>query len=169
MHTALILTLDEAYQAQFEALCGELADQGVATLRDEGVPAHVTLAMGEGLERVDYHGLAMPRFPHVASDAVATFGSHEGVYFLTVRPNREMLDCLEVVHHYLQGIPVRHDRFYTPDVWFPHVTVATSVEEQDVLKTMETIRWHIPIEGRALRLELWHASEPVCLKVIAEG
>lgn len=169
MATALILTLDDEFQQAWAELAEELEHHGVSTLRAQGIPAHVTLALGEGFERVSYSGLAMPRFPEVACDGVATFGATEGTYFLTVRPNAEMLTCSQTVHHWVAGIPVVHDRHYVPGDWLPHVTVATGVSPEQAPTVVETTRWHLPIIGRAARLELWNTVAGTRHGVLAQG
>lgn len=143
------LTFDPDTEAELRALCEELDEHAIPSLAASGVRPHLSLAVGEGFEHVNYSGLAtsLPPFPTVGLPAVATFPGDEGVLFAAVQPSHELLDFHETFHRYVYGIPIEQRSFYLPGSWMPHVTLAVGLQPRPLASGVLLAQRHLPIAG----------------------
>lgn len=159
MAHAIEMFLDSHADAQVQRIWDTLADANLPSLRTrthQRHRPHVSLTVTESLAGADLTALR-----HVLADlhpeldlyVLGTFPGNEGVLFLGVVVTAELLTLHQQVHQSLRDQPVQHWRYFLPDRWVPHCTLAQDLDRA----------------GLAIAIDLLHDYQPIQARVSAVG
>ncbi len=70
---------------------------------------------------------------------IGVFNTEEGVVFLQPKVTRELLDIHEEFHKTMRSFAEAEWRYYLPDLWVPHCTMAIDLNKKKLLQSVEVI------------------------------
>lgn len=70
---------------------------------------------------------------------IGVFNTEEGVVFLQPKVTRELLDIHEKFHRTMESFVEAEWRYYLPDLWMPHCTMAIDLNKEKLLQSVEVI------------------------------
>jgi 2'-5' RNA ligase len=68
---------------------------------------------------------------------IGVFNTKEGVVFLQPKVTRELLDIHEEFHRIMESFLEAEWRYYLPDLWVPHCTMAIDLNKEKLLQSVE--------------------------------
>ena len=154
MTHALELLFDRHADAAVRAMWATLEARGLRSMATWGHGRnrpHVSLLVAERLTQAQARMAAEPLTE--ATDlvlrlgSVAVFPGRAGVVYLAVTPTRRLLRMHHELHARLAGAGVESGRYYLPDAWVPHCTLAQGLTHDEVTTAVHAVKRLRPIEA----------------------
>jgi len=145
-HYAIEVFFDQAFATYVRELWRQCDRHNLSSFMNqvEGTEPHIALAL---YENIDLESISK-KFKEFASkdlvsfelvfDAVAIFPT-SNVTFLQPNVKPELVDLMINIHDYFGDFRNQCNVYYSPDRWFPHVTVAKNNTSEERRETVEFI------------------------------
>lgn len=161
MDYAVALYFDEKSQAQLLNMMEDLCRAGVNRyLLDVGIRPHITLAYWKDQNGIDVTD-GIKRFAqevkgtNVLFSSIGIFPGEPKVVYLSPVKNDGLIKLHNGLYQELNGKIENYSQNYTPDYWVPHCTLATKLNEAEVLRSVTTLlKVKFPVEAQLSQIEL---------------
>ena len=140
MAHAVVVFFDEETDNAVRALWRRLDDAGVPSLAKRAAgkyPPHVTFALAGAIPAKTRNALrkelARLTVPNLWLSTLGTFPTTENLLVLSAVVDGELLAVHSAVHDVLAGQVRAPSAYYLPGSWVPHCTLATGIEDEQVV------------------------------------
>jgi len=145
MGVAVELYFDEASEQQLRQLQGQLTSQGIPPILEQlGFRPHLSLAGFAStppepiIPLVQAFAASTEPFT-IALSHLGVFPTTEGVVFLAPTLTHHLTRLHQRFHQQLAHAALAADRYYQPDQWVPHCTIATDVAPNQVATAIHVL------------------------------
>lgn len=170
MNYAVILRLDEVSEKKILQMIEMIVAGGVNDYMSENkIPPHVTVAAMDTENLNQVISIMDGIVPKLSSgkliwSSIGVF--NPSVLFLAPVVNEYLLHTSKIVNESLSGYDIKCLSYYLPFEWVPHTTVATNLNDQEVVAAFSSIQINFkPLSGHSTRITLVQ-SKP--FKIIKE-
>lgn len=161
MDYAVVLYFDEKSQAQLLRMMEDLCDVGVNRyMLDVGIRPHITLASWDDDKEIDLTN-EIKGFAQEAQgisllfSSIGIFPTDPRVVYLSPIKDESLINLHNCFYQKLDGQIENYIKFYTPDYWVPHCTLATKLTEAEVLKSVSALmKVKFPVKAMISQVEL---------------
>ncbi|KAA2262335.1 2'-5' RNA ligase family protein [Solihabitans fulvus] len=157
MAQGLVVFFDEAADTEVRGLWRRLGEAGVPGPPGEFGP-HLTLAVAGaipgGARKALRDDLALLSLPDLWLHTLAAFSGSENVLILAAVVDGELLAVHSAVHDVLAGKVKNPSAYYLPGSWVPHCTLASGIDDEQVVTGFRTLYPTRPIKAKARRVAI---------------